>query len=110
MTGPVKKTVPSSEHLRLPIRIYSPCYRKCTFKNEGKMLFSIECKHTNPVNEEITQLAGEIQLNLVNGSIYYVIITNKGLNDVQLKELTEKEANKLSNNKKYVSLPEYIEE
>ena len=55
-------------------------------------------------------MAGEIQLNLTSGSTYYVSITNKGLNDMQLKNLTEKEAEKLLKNKKYVALPEYIEQ
>lgn len=69
-----------------------------------------ECKHINAVNGKISTMAGEIQLNLTSGSTYYVSITNKGLNDMQLKNLTEKEAEKLLKNKKYVALPEYIEQ
>lgn len=109
MTGPIKRTIKADgEALRFPFHQYSPCYRKCSFKNEGKMLFLAECKHTNVTNGKVTTMAGEIQLNLVEGGVYYVFITNKGLNDFQLKELTEKEANKLLKNKKYIALPEYV--
>lgn len=108
MTGPVKKTIKPNGSLRFPYHQYSPCYRKCSFKNEGKMLFLAECKHINATNGKTTTMAGEIQLNLADGGTYYVSITNKGLNDVQLKELTEKDANKLLKNKKYIALPEYI--
>ena len=91
MTGPIKKTIKPSGNMQLPFNQYAPCYRKCIFKNEGKILFSAECKHINAVNGKISTMAGEIQLNLTSGSTYYVSITNKGLNDMQLKNLTEKE-------------------
>jgi hypothetical protein len=108
--GCLKKTIKPSGNMQLPFNQYAPCYRKCIFKNEGKILFSAECKHINAVNGKISTMAGEIQLNLTSGSTYYVSITNKGLNDMQLKNLTEKEAEKLLKNKKYVALPEYIEQ
>lgn len=110
MTGPIKKTIKPSGNMQFPFNQYAPCHKKCIFKSEGKVLFSAECKHTNAVNGKISTMAGEIQLNLTSGSTYYISITNKGLNDMQLKTLTEKEAEKLLKNKKYMTLPEYIEQ
>lgn len=110
MTGPIKKTIKPSGNMYLPYHQYSACYRKCTFKNDGKILFLAECKHTNASNGKVSTMVGEIQLNLTDKMVYYISITNKGFNDVQMKVLTEKEANKLLNNKKYVSLSEYVEQ
>lgn len=105
-----KKTYPVNDTFRIPYYIYSPWVKKCTLNKEGKNLFSFDCKQINPTNLKESDYVAEIQLNLYNGSKHYIILTNKGLFDVQLKELTEKEAEKLLKNKKYVALPEYIEQ
>ena len=110
MTGPVKKTISPSDIMRLPYYQYAACKKKCIIKEEGKVLFSIECEHTNSMNEKVSKYAAEIQLNLTESSVHYIMITNKGLNDVQIIELNEKKANKLLNDKKYVDLQEYIED
>ncbi|WP_337788705.1 hypothetical protein [Phocaeicola plebeius] len=107
---PIKKTYPVNDTFRIPYYIYSPWVKKCTLNKEGKNLFSFDCKQINPTNLKESDYVAEIQLNLYNGSKHYIILTNKGLFDVQLKELTEKEAEKLLKNKKYVALPEYIEQ
>lgn len=108
---PVKKTYPADDDtFRIPHYIYSPWFKKCTINKEGKVLFSFDAKQTNTTNLKVSNMFAEIQLNLTEGSTHYVYLTNKGLFDMQLKELTEKEAKKLMNDKKYVSLPEYVEQ
>lgn len=110
LRGPLQKTISPAPPMQYPYNVYSPCTKKCTFKNEGKMLFSVDMQFTNATSGVVSKMAGEIQLNLAEGSVYYVKVTNKGLHDVQFKEITQKEADKLLKNKKYVCLPEYIEE
>ena len=110
MTGPVKKTISPVPPMRIPLYQYSACKKKCIVKEEGKVLFSLDSKHINATNEKVTNFAAEIQLNLTEGSVHYIMITNKGINDVQIIELEEKKANKLLNDKKYIYLPEYIGE
>lgn len=110
MTGPIKRTISPSGNMRLPFYQYAACKKKCTLKEEGKVLFSIECKHTNITNEKVTKFAAEIQLNLTENSVHYIMITNKGINDCQIIELNEKKASKLLKDKKYINLPEYVEE
>ena len=55
-------------------------------------------------------MVAEIQLNLSEGAVHYIQLKFKGLNDVQLKELSEKEGLKLLKDKKYKELPDYIEQ
>ena len=55
-------------------------------------------------------MVAEIQLNLSEGSVHYVKLSFKGMNDVQLKEVEEKEGLKLLKDKKYKELPEFIEQ
>lgn len=94
--------------------IYSACYKKCQFFREGKCVFSIEIVGKNLSNGKKTRLAAELQLNLSEGSVHYVHATNKGMFDCQLKEITQKEAEKLLKGKKkyktYVPVSEYVEE
>ena len=51
--------------------------------------------------------AAEIQLNLIDGATYYVSIKRKGLNDLKMELLSDKEAEKMLKDKKYVALPDY---
>ncbi len=74
------------------------------------MLFSVDLRYTNPVKGAVTPMSAEIQLNLTDGSVHYVELTNKGLNDSQFKILTEKEGLKRLAKDKYKPLPDYIEE
>lgn len=106
---PIKKVL-NDETFRIPYNVYSPWVKKCILNREGKVLFSFDCKQTNCTNLKVTNFLSEIQLNLINGSTHYILLTNKGLFDMQLKEITEKEASKLLNNKKCISLPEYVEQ
>ncbi len=103
MRGPFKKTLTPKGYD--PFYIYSPCYRKCLFKNEGKMLFVLDAAST----KDNRKWTAEIQLNLMEGSVHYVKIASKGFSDVQFKELTQKEGEKLLKNKKYVPLDDYVE-
>lgn len=51
--------------------------------------------------------AAEIQLNLIDDATYYVFIKRKGLNDLKMELLSDKEAEKMLKDKKYVALPDY---
>ncbi len=72
------------------------------------MLFRVDFKFTNCSSLAVSELDTEIQLNLTPGSIHYIKLDNKGLKDIILKEITEKEAQKMLKDKKYEILPEYI--
>ena len=109
MRGELRKTLKPTSSVKYPLYTYSPAYRKCTFKEDGKVLLSIDVEHTNCTTGDVTHYADEIQLNLSPGSTHYVYLTNKGLFNLQLKEITEKEANKLLKDKKMVVLDEYVE-
>ncbi|NDV64162.1 type 1 fimbrial protein [Bacteroides sp. 224] len=110
LRGPVQKKISPTGPMISPFYLYKACKKKCVFKEEGKALFSVDIQFTDITSGKITNRAGEIQLNLAEGSVHYLRIAPKGLNDVQFKEITFKEADKLLKNKKCISLPEYIEE
>ena len=109
MRGPLQKTQKAVGPMIYPLQVYSPSKRKCTFKNKGKMLFTFDMKYKVPTTGEVKNYLAEIQLNLTESSVHYVRIGAKGLNDVQFKELTQKEGEKLLKDKKYVFLPDYVE-
>ncbi len=106
MRGPLKKTKENGSFV-LPLNTYSESYRKCTFNDDGKVVIGFQYKYTIPVNAQVITYADEIQLNLSPGSVHYLFITRKGFNNVQIKEISEKDANKKMKDKKYVELPEY---
>lgn len=108
MRGPLKKSKESSAFV-IPLNTYSESFRKCTFNDEGKVVIGFQYKYTNPVNAEVITYADEIQINLSTGSVHYLFITRKGFNNAQIKEISEKEANKKMKDKKIVELPEYSE-
>lgn len=107
--GPFKKALmnPGGE----PIRQYHPGKKKLVLKAEGKALFS--AKNTFYAlgdRNKARDMVAEIQLNLSEGSVHYIKVGFKGLNDIQIKEVDEKEGLKLLKDKKYKELPEYIEQ
>lgn len=91
----------------LPLRTQAPCKRKSVFQATGKTIFSIDATFTNPVNAKTMKYAAEIQLNLIDGATYYVSIKRKGINDLKMELLSDKEAEKMLKDKKYVALPDY---
>ena len=110
MLGPVKKTIQPKGIIKIHITRYHDCYRKCIINEQGKVLFSYIMRFHNPTKpEELREWAGEIQFNLSGGDIHYVEICGKGLNDLQLIELEEKDALKKLKNKKYQELLEYVQ-
>lgn len=89
---------------------FSACKKKCILNSEGKVIFSFEFSRINQATGTVYNYADEIQLNLSEGSVHYIQIKPKGFNDYTFKELSEKEANKLLNNKKCLLLPEYAQQ
>lgn len=109
MVGPVIKTQYIKSAMVMPLKTQAPCKRKAVFKSTGKSLFEVEVTYTNFVNAKVSKAAAEIQLNLTDGATYYVFITNKGMNDIKMKLLSDKEAEKMLKDKKFVALPDYDE-
>ena len=107
LRGSLKKTM-NDDIFKTPYKVYNAAYKKCTVKEEGKVLFAIDYKFTNCTTLKVSEVPAEIQLNLSEGSVHYVSIAPKGFSNVQLKELTEKEAQKYF--KKSEELPEYTQQ
>lgn len=108
--GPLKKTMMNLSGPE-PNRFYHPAKKKIVLKDEGKALFSAKYTfYANMDRSNPRDLVAEIQLNLSEGSIHYIKIGAKGLNDIQIKEVDEKEGLKLLKDKKYKELPEYTEQ
>ena len=103
LKGNVLKTYTGTPYI-MPMQILSPCCRQANINLEGKTMFSVNMTYTNPIKGTVSIFSSEIQLNLTSGVKRYVLITNKGLTDMQLKEITEAEAIKMMKNKKMVQL------
>ena len=94
-----------------PNRHYYPGKKKIVLKEEGKALFSAKLTYYHLMDRNNPrEMAAEIQLNLSEGSVHYLKVGRKGLNDIQIKEVDEKEGLKLLKDKKYKELPEYVEQ
>ena len=107
LRGPLKKTMHPAE-FKIPYKTYDAAYKKCVIKEEGKVLFAVDFKFTNCSTLDVSEIPAEIQLNLSEGSVHYVRLAPKGFTNIQFKEITEKEAQKLL--KKGVALPDYVQE
>ena len=109
LLGSVKKTLKLSGDMELKLR--RAIVKKCILKNEGKVLLAMQSTNTNANTGKVVQNAAEVQLNMEDGGVYYVYITNKGLFDVKFIELdTKKGEQMLAKSNKYEKLPDYIEE
>ena len=109
MVGPITKKRQTKSAMVLPLCTQAPCKRKTVFHATGKSIFEMEATYTNPVNAKTSKVAAEIQLNLIDGATYYVFITRKGFNDLKMELLSDKEAEKILKDKKYVALDDYDE-
>lgn len=109
MVGPITKSQQVKSAMILPLRTQAPCKRKAVFAATGKTIFSIDATYTNPVNAKTAKYAAEIQLNLTDGATYYVFITRKGSNDLKMELLSDKEAEKMLKDKKFIALDDYDE-
>lgn len=86
-------------------KVAHPCYRKLIFDTEGKVVISVVTDYTNCINLKHTILKGEIQLDLEDGETYYLNVTGKGFNDMQIKKMDDKKAEKCLSDKKWKELP-----
>ena len=94
-----------------PNRFYHAAKKKVTINEEGKALFSAKYTfYANMDRNNPRDMVAELQLNLSEGSVHYIQLKFKGMNDVQLIELSEKEGLKLLKDKKYQELPDYTEQ
>ena len=109
MVGPITKSQQVKSAMILPLRTQAPCKRKAVFAATGKTIFSIDATYTNPVNAKTAKYAAEIQLNLTDGATYYVFITRKGFNDFKMELLSDKVAETMLKDKKFVALDDYDE-
>lgn len=108
--GPFKKAQMVPVAGASPLMRYHPGKKKIVLKEEGKTLFGVTYIYTNSLNGKQSTMAAEIQLNLSEGSVHYIKVEAKGLNDIQIKEVEGKEVQKLLKDKKYKELPDYIEQ
>ena len=108
--GPLKRTMMNLSGPE-PNRFYHAAKKKVIIKEEGKALFSAKYTfYANMDRNNPRDMVAELQLNLSEGSVHYIQLKFKGMNDVQLIELSEKEGLKLLKDKKYKELPDYTEQ
>lgn len=69
------------------------CYRAIKINGEGKIALTGTMRYTTPSNE-VSTYKGEITLDVEDGENYYIQLTNKGIHDMQIKEIKEKDAKK----------------
>lgn len=98
-----------------PFLVFYPTSRKCILQEEGRYVFKVTflffTLNLNDYSiESVRPFYAEKQIILTTGSVHYLYLTNKGLNDFQINEISEREALKYMNQKKCVVLPQYIEE
>lgn len=111
LRGDLKKTIkPVPPQINYPMEVYSKCGIKCSLNLEGKVLFALVAdRFDSKTGKTINDFwRAELQLNLSEGSVHYVKLAPKGFSDVQLKEITEEEAQKLMKDKKRVMLPDFV--
>lgn len=70
------------------------CYHKIVLDGEGKILLTGTLLFTVPSNGNVNTYKGEISLDVADGETYYLELTNKGIHDMQIKEVKEKTASK----------------
>lgn len=66
------------------------CYHKIVLDGEGKILLTGTLLFTVPSNGNVNTYKGEISLDVADGETYYLELTNKGIHDMQIKEVKEK--------------------
>lgn len=93
---------------RLVTNRYYPAYMKITIDEEGPTVFRTDMVYAIPNETTKKQYVGEITLNLSTGSVNYIYLTNKGLDNIKLLEVSEKKAKKLMGKKNCVALPDFV--
>lgn len=78
------------------------CYHDIIFEGEGKVAITATMLYTVPTNGHVNPYKGEITLDIEDGETYYLQLTSKGIHDMQIKEVEEKNAQKWI--KKYQNL------
>ena len=94
LNGSIKRTIQPCANLRYPFHTLESCYRKITVNGEGKIIVSATMDYKNCTNGNITTYKGEYPLEIEDGETYYLQLTSKGLNDMQIKEPKEKDVKK----------------
>jgi len=94
------------------IKSYTPCQKKCTINTEGKVIFSFD--YQGPSAPDVPRpVAGEIQVNLYEGSVHYILYKQIATSPVSvsyiLQELSDAQGKKLiKDTKKYIVTKEYV--
>ncbi|MGM9815487.1 MAG: hypothetical protein ACI304_00305 [Lepagella sp.] len=110
LNGPTKKTMDGNGMFKIPYRVAHSCYRKLTFNKEGKVVITVNGDFTQCSNLKHILMKAEYQLDLEDGGIYYLDVKGKGLNDLQIKPLKEKDALKNMESEKWKELTPIIVE
>ena len=105
LNGPIKKTMDGNGMFKVLYKVAHPTFRKLVFDKEGKVAITVDGDFTNAMNCKHTKMKGEIQLDLEDGETYYLDVAGKGINDIQIKIMQPKKAEKNINDKKWKELP-----
>lgn len=103
LNGPIKRTIKPTANLIYPFHTLEACFRKIKVSGEGKIIIAATMDYKNCTNGNVTTYKGEYPLDIEDGETYYLQLTSKGLNDIQIKEPKEKDALKWIN--KWTELP-----
>lgn len=92
LNGEIKKTLDPVGPMIYPYVVSKECYREIVVRGDGKIILSVKAEHMNGCNGNITTLKAEYPLDLEDGETYYLLVTSKGLTDMQIKEPKVKDA------------------
>lgn len=70
------------------------CYHNIIVEGEGKIVITGTMFYTVPTTGNVNPYKGEISLDIEDGETYYLQLTNKGIHDMQIKDVKEKDAKK----------------
>ncbi|MDE6009321.1 MAG: hypothetical protein K2G90_08955 [Muribaculaceae bacterium] len=103
LNGSIKKEMGASSVIQHELLISNDCFRKIEIEGEGKIRLSLSMEYANPMAGTEKTFSSDVSFEVENGKSYYFEVTNKGLSDIILKEMSEKNAVKKI--KKWEELP-----
>ena len=103
LNGSIKKVMGGSTVIEHELLISNDCFRKIEIEGEGKIKLSLSMEYANPMAGTEKTFSADISFEVENGKSYYFEVANKGLSDIILKEMSEKNAVKKI--KKWEELP-----
>lgn len=103
LNGSIKKEMGGSSVIQHELLISNDCFRKIEIEGEGNIKLSVSMEYANPMAGTEKNFLSDVSFEVENGKNYYFEVANKGLSDIILKEMSEKNAVKKI--KKWEELP-----